>query len=475
MSEHNDSALRAHNGSSPQRRAPARPVPEVEMERLIMLAEMGRDQDLREALAETHPADIADLMEAVEDLEARRRILSLLDPPRAGAVLSLVDEALAEQLLAAVPEAKLRDIVAALDSDDAADLLAELPRERVDAVLRAIPARLSRQVETLLQYPEESAGGIMQAEVVAVNADLTVQQATDELRRRAREVKDVHTVFAVDSEGRLVGSLPVSRLILAPAEARVATVMDREVLSVPASMDQEEVASLFKRYDLITLPVTAPDGRLLGRITIDDIVDVLDEEASEDFYRLAGLNKDERALGPIRESVRRRLPWLLGDLITCVLAASVVALFQGTIRTVAIAAAFMTMVAREGGDAGTQTLTVVVRGLATGELTLANARRLLLKETGAGLVNGLLVGIVAGLVAYIWNGEAWIGIVLAAAMVLNLFVAALVGSLVPLGLRAARIDPAIASGMLVTTFTDVCGFFTFLGLAALTQKTLGLG
>ncbi len=446
--------------------------PIADVERLVVLAEMGRHEEIRPALDEHHEADIADLIDALEEAELKRTVFGYLSTRKAAAVLTLISDLSRQQLLRSLSEAKLEEILATLESDDATDLLGDLPHERVERVLRAIPKRLSEELRSLLRYDEESAGGIMQKEFVAVDASATVRQAIETLRRRAAEVENFHKVFVIDRDQKLLGSVSLSRLILAAPTDRLADLMETDILAVPEGMDQEEVAALFRRYDEITLPVVDANSRLIGRITIDDIVDVIEEEASEDFYRLAGLGEDEQVLDPPLRSVRRRLPWLALNLATALVAASVVALFEETIESYAIAAALMTIVAGQGGNAGIQTLTVVVRGLALGELTLANARRVLLKEITTAIINGLAVGFVAGAMAYMWQGNAALGAILAIAMVANLVIAALVGTLIPLGLKRCSIDPAVASSVVLTTFTDVCGFFAFLGLLTLFSPLL---
>jgi magnesium transporter len=243
--------------------------------------------------------------------------------------------------------------------------------------------------------------------------------------------------------------------------------MQPDPVAAHTGMDQEEVASLFSKYDLLSLPVVDGSGRLVGRITVDDIVDVIEEEASEDIYRLAGLGQEASVHESARDSVRRRLPWLILNLVSCFVSASVVALFEGTIEAIAIAAVFMTMIAATGGNAGVQTLAIVVRGLALGELTFLNARRVVVKEFMTGAINGVVLGALAAVLAYLWKGVPVIGLVVAIAIPLNLCVAALVGVLIPLGLKWVGIDPAIASSVMLTAVTDSCGFFLFLGLLTL--------
>jgi len=446
--------------------------PPMDLERLVMLAELGRLEEVKPALSRLHEADIADLVDALEEVETKRAVLAYLPTRKAAAVLTLLGDLSREELLRSLSEAELQAILATLESDDATDLLGDLPRERVEKLLRAVPKRLSDELRSLLRYDEESAGGIMQKEFVAVGADATVGQAVEALRRRASEVEHFHRVFVIDKDQRLLGAVSLSKLILASPTDRLADLMETGIVAVPEGMDQEEVAALFSKYDEVTLPVVDAQNRLVGRITIDDIVDVIEEEASEDFYRLAGVGQDEQALDPPFRSVKRRLPWLVLNLLTAFLAASVVALFENTIKSYAVAAALMTIVAGQGGNAGVQTLTVIVRGIALGEVSLANARRVLLKEIATALCNGVAVGLVAGTYAYVWQGTPLLGIVLMVAVVTNLVVAALAGTLVPLGLKFCSIDPAVASTVVLTTFTDCCGFFAFLGLLTLCSPLL---
>jgi magnesium transporter len=434
---------------------------------LVMLAEMGREDEVQEAMRRLHPADAAEILDAVEDDDLRSRLFGHLETPRAAAALSLVGDQARETLLDGLPEARLRGILAALESDDAADLLSELPREKVERLLQSIPPRLSADVRDLLRYDEESAGGIMQREFIAMPAAATVDDAIDAVRRRAADVPDIHNIFVVDETQRLIGVLPLRLLILANPRTALRNIMNPEPVAATTDMDQEQVATFFDKYDLLSLPVVDAAGRLVGRITVDDAVDVIKEEASEDIYSLAGLSSEASVHESVADSVRRRLPWLIVNLGTCFLSASVVAFFEGTIQNLAIAAAFMTMVAGSGGNAGVQTLALVVRGLALGDLTFLNARRVVWKEFMTGALNGLALGVVAAIFAYAWKGMPLIGVVVALAIIGNLCIAALVGVLIPLGLKWAGIDPAVASAVVLTTFTDCCGFFFFLGLLTL--------
>ncbi|MGE0683878.1 MAG: magnesium transporter [Candidatus Binatia bacterium] len=443
------------------------PDRETQVETLVIMAELGHDHQVRTGIADLHPADIAALLNAIEEGEVKQKIFGFLSPDLASEVLSLVSPLTREELTQDLSDAELSDLLGRLDSDDAADLLGSLPEEQVRAVLDQVPEELSAEMERLLRYPADTAGGIMQTEHIEVPEGSRVDEAIEIIRSYIDEVADIHSVFVVDHTQRLTGVLPLRKLILARPEERVENVMDRQVIAARVDLDQEQVAQLFKKYDLLSLPVVDQAGLLLGRITIDDIVDVLEEEATEDIYKLAGLGGEEDVLdSPIR-SIRRRLPWLALNLFTTTLSATVISFFEGTIQTVAIAAAFMTMVAAQGGNAGIQTLTVIVRGLALGEVSLSHTRRVLLKELLVALGNGIALGITAGVIAYLWKGEPLIGLVLALALVVNLIVAAFVGSMIPFTMRRLGIDPAIASNVFVTASTDICGFFSFLGILTL--------
>ena len=443
------------------------PDRETHVETLVILAELGLDEQVRSGIAALHPADVASLLNAIEEDEIKQKIFSFLSPDLASEVLSLVSSLTREELTHDLSDAVLSDLVERLDSDDAADLLGSLSKKQVRSVLGHVPEELSAEMERLLRYPADTAGGIMQTEHVEVPEGKRVDEAIEIIRGHVDEVSDIHSVFVVDHSQRLTGILPLRKLILAHSGELVENVMDRQVIAARVDLDQEQVAQIFKKYDLLSLPVIDHAGQLLGRITIDDIVDVLEEEATEDIYKLAGLGGEEEVLDSPGRSIRRRLPWLALNLFTTTLSATVISFFEGTIQKVAIAAAFMTMVAAQGGNAGIQTLTVIVRGLALGEVSLSHTRRVLLKEMLVAFGNGIALGITAGIVAYLWKGEPIIGIVLALALIVNLIIAAFVGSMIPFTMRRLGVDPAVASNVFVTACTDICGFFSFLGILSL--------
>jgi len=436
------------------------------VEDISFLVSVRDSAKLRNILYSTHPADIADILRSLPQ-DGRGYVFGLLDLPTASDVVVELDESSREQLLEEIDERRLAEMVDEMDSDDATDLIAELPPALAEKILRSIEPKDRQEVQELLRHEGDTAGGIMALEFIALDKDSTVDEAIHEIRRRAEEVGEIYDVYVVDTEGKLVGLLPLQRLILYSPHTRISEIMDQEVISVPVDTDQEQVANLVRHYNLVSVPVVDKQGKLVGRITIDDIVDVMEEEASEDILRMGGVGEEERVFTPPLQSVRRRLPWLYVNLVTAILAASVVSLFQGTIAKAVILAVFMPIVAGMGGNAGTQTLTVIVRSIALGELTLANARRALLKEILVGLGNGIGCGAVMSIVAYLWHGNPMLGVVLGSAMVINMFVAGLGGTIIPLALKWLKVDPALASGVFVTTLTDVFGFLSFLGLATL--------
>ncbi len=369
-------------------------------------------------------------------------------------------------MLAGRSAEEIARLVQQVPSDDAAALIDHLPKELSAAVLELMGRKESVEVENLLEYAEQTAGRIMNPDVFALSEDMTVGEATAALQG-SRDVEMVFYLYIVDSRRHLVGVTSLRRLLLVSPETPLKRIMTPDPISARTDMDQEEVARLVASYNLLAIPVVEESNKLVGIITVDDVIDVIKDEATEDLYRLAGVSSDERVFTPASESLRKRMPWLIVNLATAFLAAGVVAVFQRTIDSWVALAVFMSIPAGMGGNAATQTLTVIVRGIALGELTWLNSRKAILKEIVVGVGNGVATGVIAALVCWAMKGDPRLGVILALAMIINLFVAGLAGTLIPLGLKAARVDPALASTVFITTFTDVCGFASFLGLAAL--------
>ncbi len=439
------------------------------LERLKVLLDSGDETRVSEFMTELHPSDIAWLIGHFDDI-LRIKIFKLLSPEIASGVILELEEGIREKLLSIISKKELAEILGEMDTDDATDLIGELPADEAKSVLQEIEKEDSDEVKKLLHYPEDTAGGKMQTELVSVQIDATVDETIEEVRRHSDEVDNIINVFVVDNNGTLVGIVPLDKLILAKPHLPIKNIMDDKFMKVPVEEDQEVVAKMLQKYDLISMAVVDNRDRLLGRITIDDVVDVIEEEIFEDFYRIAGLNVDERVLDPPSRSIRMRMPWLFVNLGTAFLVASVVRLFEDTIQSVVMLAVLMPVVAGMGGNAATQTITVVVRGLALGELELRHAKRILLKEVTVGLVNGIILGSGAALLAYILGINYIIGVLILLAMITNLVIAGLTGSVIPLVLKWFNADPALSASVFVTTCTDMGGFLSFLGLAALFIK-----
>ena len=369
----------------------------------------------------------------------------------------------AGDLVQRLEPAEISQLLQELDPDDAAEFLSELPEELREEVLRGMRSREASDVEDLLQYPEQTAGRIMSPKVFSVQEDTTIGETINRLQE-SPDVEMVFYIYVVDGHGTLVGVLSLRQLLQRRPEAPLSEVMVTDVLRVRTEMDQEEVAQMVASYNILAVPVVNQQGKLVGVITVDDVIDVIKEEATEDMYRMAGLGVSESVFTQAPRSIRMRIPWLTVNLATAFLAAWVVSLFEASIARFAILAVFMPMVPLLGGNAGNQTLTVMVRGIALGELSWKNSRQALLKELAVGSANGLMIGLLIAGFAWVWRGDPRIGLALALAMIGTMIVAAVVGTLIPLTLRWLKVDPALASSVFVTTATDVTGFLLFLGI-----------
>ncbi|HTM31543.1 MAG TPA: magnesium transporter [Vicinamibacterales bacterium] len=446
---------------------------DVVLDSVKRLLRIGATANLLNLLQKQHPADLAQIFGALLDTE-RSAVFALLverQPKLAMETISEMGPEPGALLLTGRSAEDIAKLLHELPSDDAAALIDYLPEELSREVLELMRRKESGQVESLLEYGEQTAGRIMNPAVFALNEDLTVGEAITALQG-SRDVEMVFYLYVVDVRRHLVGVTSLRRLLLVSPETPLKRIMTPDVISVRVDTDQEEVARQVASYNLLAVPVVDEENKLAGVVTVDDVIDVIKDEATEDLLRLAGVSGDERISTPAAEAIRKRLPWLGVNLVTAFVAASVVALFEGTIEKVTALAVFMPIVAGMGGNAATQTLTVIVRGLALGELSWVNARKALAKESAIGLGNGLALGVVAAGVAWVTKHDPMLGLLLGMAMVCNMFVAATAGTLVPLGLKAMKVDPALASSVFITTFTDVVGFASFLGLATVFLKYL---
>ena len=428
-------------------------------------AVQAQDQDCLVALLDAlHVADIADLFEQI-DPELRRDAVALWGRHFDSEVISELDESIQEELLSQLPRERLKEVVRDLESDDVVDLVEDLGAEQQREVLSALNDVDRAVVEQSLQYPEESAGRLMQREIVMVPSHWDVGTAIDHMRSEAGLPEQFYHLFLTDPKVKFVGMASLGRIMSSRRETRLLDIIEEDCRPVPATMPEEEVAYAFNQYHLISAPVVGEDGRLVGVITIDDAMNVLDEEAEEDILRLAGVGS-ESLYDRVFDTATQRFPWLIVNLATAIAASAVIDQFSEAIGMMVALAVLMPIVASMGGNAGTQSLTVAVRALATKDLTGSNAWRIIRRESMVGLINGLVFAAIVGVVGGIWFSSTSLGAVLALAMIITMFAAALSGILIPIGLERVRIDPALASGVFVTTVTDVIGFFAFLGIAA---------
>ncbi len=436
------------------------------------MAEEVRERLEVQELLDRHPAEVAEILAALREDEAVELLRRLYLRRAAAAPLGEMDPEEAARLLAELNRDEAVRILSRMDPDDAVDLLAELPKEMVQDILRRLEERERKELSQLLSYPPDTAGGLMSPEVVALPQDMSCQEAIETLRRVAEEMETVYYAYVVDDRRRLLGVLSLRELVFARPDTPIRDIMRADVMTVPAHLDVEEVARVFDRYNFLALPVVDEEGRLLGIVTVDDVIDAIREEATEDMYRLAGAPLEERVDTPWYRSLRLRLPWLYFNLLTAFLAASVVGAFESVIAKVAALAIFMPIIAGQGGNAGMQTVTIVTRGIALGEVPKGKGWRILAKELTLGICHGLLIGATVGGIAYAWKGSFYLGLVAFLAMVFNLIAAGTAGAVIPLTLRALRLDPALASSIFLTTVTDTLGFFFLLGLGMLFMDRL---
>jgi len=426
--------------------------------------EAGEDEAARELVAPLHPADIADLFELAPS-DARRPLAATLAEMLDGDVLSEMNEWVRDELIDALAPHQVAEIATQLDTDDAVAIIEELDADDQREVLRALAPDDRAAIEEALSYPEESAGRLMQRDLIAVPEHWTVGDVLDYLRSNEDLTTDFWEVFVVDPSHRPVGTCKLSWVLRTPRSIAIADVMQREQTLIPIDMDQEEVALRFQKYALISAAVVDQSGRLVGMITVDDVVHIIQEEAGEDILKLSGAG-DGDINEPIALTVRSRLTWLVVNLGTAIVAASVVGLFQGEIARFALLAVLMPIVSGMGGNAGTQTLAVVVRALATNQLTSSNTLRMIGRELRIAAANGASLGALIGSGTWLLYGNATLAVVIAMAMVINNLVAGLAGVFVPITLDRSQVDPAVSSAVFVTMATDVMGFFSFLGLAS---------
>jgi magnesium transporter len=417
-------------------------------------------------LNDLHPSEIASLLESLPARE-RDSLWALVYPEQEGAVLSYVQDSVRARLLGRMPPRAVAFVTEHLDTDDAADILQDLPERVVEEVLRSMDEQNRERLASILSYPEDTAGGLMNIDTITVRSDVSLDVVIRYVRWRGDLPEKTDSLVVVDRHNRYLGLLPLTAVLMGEPDLVVGEVMVTDIAGIPATLPSNDVARLFEQRDLLSVAVVDDAGTLLGRITIDDVVDVIRVQGDHSLMSLVGLNEEDDIFAPVAVSTQRRAVWLGINLATCFLASWVIGLFEATIQHIVALAILMPVVASMGGIAGTQTLTIVIRALALEQIGPANARSLLHKELAVAWLNAALWAAVVGTVAGLWFGDSALGAVIALAMVANLMTAAFAGTLVPLTLKSLRIDPAVAGGVILTTFTDVMGFLAFLGLATL--------
>ena len=426
----------------------------------------GRFVRMRRLLASLHPAETAHLLESLPPDE-RRICWPIINPDLRGEVLSYIGDDVRSDLMTNMDTADLISATEDLDADDVADILQDLPEHVMREVLRAMDSQHRRRIETILAYEEDTAGGLMNTDVVTIRSDLTIEVVLRYLRMLNGLPENTDSLYVVDHNDRYLGTLSLSQVVSRSRSLTVSNVMSHQVDAIPATMDDRDVAHRFEKHNLISAPVVDKDNRLIGRITIDDVVDVIRDEAEHSMLSMAGLSEDEDTFAPVGKSVHRRSLWLGVNLLTAFLASWTIGLFDTTIEKQVALAILMPIVASMGGVAGSQTLILVIRSMALGQLNDKNQRWLLKKEIAVGASNGLIWATAIAIVTIFWFNSLALGLLMGAAIIINLVAAALAGVTIPLALRQFGIDPALSGSVLLTTVTDIVGFVAFLGFATL--------
>ncbi|MFP3869540.1 MAG: magnesium transporter [Syntrophobacteria bacterium] len=429
-----------------------------------------RLDEAAQMLCQLHPADIAEILEALDEAEKRELFLKL-ETDTASEVIAELSAFSQNQIVSDLSDHQLGEIVDEMDSDDAADLLAGLSEEVAEKVLGAIDIEDSRRVRRLLAYGEETAGGIMQAELVAVPQEAAIAEAINRLRRQGEGLDDLANIFVINHHRQVVGQLSLQKLVLADPDDSVSEIMDDNFYPIPVDIDQEEVARIFRRYDMLAAPVVELDGTLAGRITIDDIVDIMDEEVSEDVLRMGGTHENELLYGDqIWKISRLRLPWLLTTLVGGLVSAYLLWLFKVALADAIVLITFVPVIMALGGSVAIQSSTITVRGLATGDVNFERLGRTIFKEIRVGLLMALSCGITIGIAAQIWHRNPTLGVAVGCAMGVVIVAASLMGTLVPIVFQRLGIDPAVSSGPFVTMVNDISGILIYLSISTALLK-----
>ena len=424
------------------------------------------DTTLKALISEYHPSEIAILFESLSQ-ESRERIISILPAEQASEVIAEMDsEFHPEKLLENLLPERRSEIVEELDYDDATDIISQLPEEQQQEILKELDEEDASNIRSLLKYEDDSAGGLMNTQVIKINEYLIKKEALEEIIHQSEEMEEFYTINVINDQNILLGIVSLKDIIKARNNVRIKELIKSDFVYVKADTDQEEVAKLISQYNLTNIPVVDDEMHLLGRITFDDVIDVMEEENTEDILKISGVSEDEELAGNWKEAVKSRLPWLVLNLGTAFLAASIIRNFENTIASMGVLAGYMVMIAGLGGNAATQALAVTVRRISLNDLSDNQAYRTVLKEFTVGLINGAVIGCIVFLFALLHDQNPMLGLVIFIAMIGNLIIAGIAGSAIPLVLKRIGIDPAVASSIIITTFTDVFGFLLLLGLAS---------
>ncbi|NLW69109.1 MAG: magnesium transporter [Bacteriovoracaceae bacterium] len=440
------------------------PVKASDVKQLQDYIEKGWEFHIIDMLHDLKPVEIAELIEALDE-ESRGKFFVLLDVDTASEVIAELSSESREDIIDGMSDKDLARIVQDMDSDDAADLVGDLHAERAERVLAELSPEDSFDIKALLKYPEDTAGGIMQRELISALPNATVDEVIAEIRRLHTEIQNIHMVYVVDNRRMLVGTVPLVNLILSKPDATMAQIMDLDPMTVPVDMDQEQVANLFKRYDSMVMPVVDEQGVLLGRITVDDVVDIMEEEATEDMFMLAGAEEDLLSSSVIRNA-STRIPWLFVSWVGGVLATFLIRGFETTISKVVGLAAFMPIILGMGGNVASQAVALIVRGIATGASSTTNFKSIVIKQIGVGILLGAMFGAMLGAIAFfLYPDELRISVVVALSILISMSLASFTGTLLPILFYKLNKDPAVASGPFVTTAMDIMGVAAYLGIA----------
>ena len=427
-------------------------------------------ETILEQIDEIHPVDFLEALGEFDDDPLI--ILEKLPDEYVALLLDYAEDDEKFNLLSLFSKNRQAQIISEMSSDELVDLLGTLDEDEQNEIITNMNTEEVEEVKALLSYDPESAGGIMATEFISIKETDTVNETINYLRTMAPDSETPYYIYVVDDLNVLKGVVPLRQIIVSTPDTLIKDIMIENIISAPVDMDQEEVSHIFEKYGFMAIPVVDHNGEILGIITVDDVMEIMKEEYTEDMFRLAGLDEEEKVAGTVIGAIKSRLPWLLVNLVTATLAAKTVSLFENTIAQIVALATFMPMVAGMGGNAGSQTLTLIIRGIAIGEISYENQADILKKEIAIGIINGLCLGLVVGVLGYFWVGSLAFGFVIGTAMLLNLIVATISGYLVPVLLKKVGIDPALASAVFVTTVTDVLGFFFFLGLATIMLQYL---